>query len=530
MSLIEGARALATNEYQIGCTVEHVFLAALPPYGYTNLDQPAKQVLNMFSGDTLEKWKLQVQAKLRSFTNPPALGQDSQDLKEALAQAQRNEAQLRRDRDDDRCLLLAVVMRSKHIQEYVEAANQGDLRRLLDRLSEGRTPGLSVPDVSGVRDAAKQKAEEEAKLARAHLADHLREFRPTDDRRYADLQGFDVSTFLDFLADAAVQAQVIVAVGRDGTLIDEIPKAMADRLARKDTFKGQQSSLAVYTGKLYVLDMRAVLSHSKQANAPKPASLFRAAHEYVLGLPERSILMLDHVEAIKSDAKEPEIEDLRTAIADPGRLLVFGIFHAPNHGDHTAEANLGREEIIKTLPMTVFNKQLTLTLLAQFYLPLWRKELPRGYEFADDAFDALIELEPGAWVHRRRTMLPGLVAEVVADAMVTAARGPDQVKATAEGALLAFAELSAQEAPSSQDRPRFEKVLKQAETDVRNLAQPPKPTSGPLNLTLFGARTQPPDPNRPIKITAAHVLAEFICHNVSEFHYPGNAPLGITPD
>src|SRR5262245_32707123 len=87
MSLIDGAHELAKNEYPMGATVEHVFLAALPPYGYHNLDDETKRALNIFTGDTLERWKLQVLAKLREFKDPPPLGQDSADLKEVLQQA-----------------------------------------------------------------------------------------------------------------------------------------------------------------------------------------------------------------------------------------------------------------------------------------------------------------------------------------------------------------------------------------------------------------------------------------------------------
>jgi hypothetical protein len=42
MSLIDSARALARDEFQMGCAVEHVFLAALPPLGYKNLDDEAR--------------------------------------------------------------------------------------------------------------------------------------------------------------------------------------------------------------------------------------------------------------------------------------------------------------------------------------------------------------------------------------------------------------------------------------------------------------------------------------------------------
>jgi hypothetical protein len=62
---------------------------------------------------------------------------------------------------------------------------------------------------------------------------------------------------------------------------------------------------------------------------------------------------------------------------------------------------------------------------------------------------------------------------------------------------------------------------------VRRLV-PSSAPKGPFGW-LTG-QSQPPkqDPNKPIKITAANVMAEFICHNVSEFHYPGFFPRGIT--
>jgi hypothetical protein len=171
-------------------------------------------------------------------------------------------------------------------------------------------------------------------------------------------------------------------------------------------------------------------------------------------------------------------------------------------------------------------KELTKALLAQFYLPLWRKEPPRGFEFAADAFDALMALESGAWVHREPIVLLGLVTEVVADAMA-AARGTEQIEATARGALEAFAELRTLEAPNYKERARFEPALKKAEEEVRKLIPPEaaKGLFGWLGGSNKGVPTQ--DPNKPIKITSAHVLSEFICHNVSEFHYPGFKPRGI---
>jgi hypothetical protein len=112
MSLIDGARELAKDEFQMGCAVEHVFLAALPPYGYKNLDTEARKALDIFTGETLDKWRLQVLAKPNDFKDPPPIGQDSADLKEVLEQGQKDAEKNKRERDDDRSLLHVVALRT----------------------------------------------------------------------------------------------------------------------------------------------------------------------------------------------------------------------------------------------------------------------------------------------------------------------------------------------------------------------------------------------------------------------------------
>jgi hypothetical protein len=520
MSLIDGARELAKRSGR-GCTVEQVFLAALPPHAQDYLDRPTMAAMEDFTLKTLREWALQAQAILDNLKDPPPVDQDSRDLADVLKESRERAKERGRDQDDDRILLATLIMRVPRIQRIIESNYQdvnGLIRNLESKPGEDTTPHAAV-------SPEKSREEEEARRAREVLPDLLREYASTEDRRYIALSAVDVTTFLDFLADAAAQSQVVVAVGRDGTLIDELPKVVADRLAQKDTFRGQYPSLTTYTGKLYWLDLRSLLARAEQPSAPKPVSILRAAWAQLLALPEKAILLLDHFEAIKSDAKEQEIEDLRDFIANPGRLLVFGIYHAPNHGDHTVEANLGREAIVKTLPMTVYNADLTKALLRQFYLPIWRKDPPRGYEFTEDAFDSLIALEAGAWLHRRPAVLPCLVTDIVADAMKTAAQGDAQIEATTRGALQAFKELHAVEAKNHKDRAKFEPILNKAEKEVRGLLPG---SSGGLFGGLFGGGKPKVVPGKPITITSANVMAEFICHNVSEFHYPGFFPKGIT--
>jgi hypothetical protein len=290
---------------------------------------------------------------MRSVYQPlqPRLEWLRADLKEVLEQAQDDAERNKRERDDDRSLLYAVVMPTKRIQDYIENVNKGDLRRLLDKLDESMVGGPDAFAASGVR-AGPNSEEEEARRARESLNDLLKEVLPSPDQRYAELSAIDVKTFLDHLADASEQAHVVVAIGRDGTLINELPKVLADRLQRGNTFTSQQVPLNAYTGKLYRMDLRTLIERARQEKTFKPVSVLKEAWKHLFSLPERPILLLDHIEALriepKDQAKENELDAMRAQIADPRQLLVFGIFHAPNHGDHTAEATLNRPEIVIT--------------------------------------------------------------------------------------------------------------------------------------------------------------------------------------
>jgi hypothetical protein len=90
-----------------------------------------------------------------------------------------------------------------------------------------------------------------------------------------------------------------------------------------------------------------------------------------VALPEKPILLLDHIEALRTDkdqTKETDLDAVRAQIADPRQLLVFGIFHAPNHGDHTGAATLIRPEVVITQPMNTYDDKQTKALIQQFYL------------------------------------------------------------------------------------------------------------------------------------------------------------------
>jgi hypothetical protein len=177
--------------------------------------------------------------------------------------------------------------------------------------------------------------------------------------------------------------------------------------------------------------------------------------------------------------------------------------------------------------MNLYDEEQTKALVQQFYLTHWQKE-GRGFVFAPNTFDALIALEPGAWVHRRRMVLPCLVTEVVSDAMATAALGDAQIEATARCALDAFEKLQKEEAPGHPEEDRFEPILNKAEREVRGLL--PSSAGGLFGGLFGGSQRAKVVSGKPIKITSAHVMAEFICHNISEFHYPNKFPYGITEE
>ena len=241
--------------------------------------------------------------------------------------------------------------------------NRGDLQRLLDKLNE------DVFASSGVRETPNAE-EEEAKQARESLTDLLKEVSPSSDQRYAELWAIDVKTFLDNLADASEQAHVLVAIGRDGTLINELPKVLADRLQRGNTFTSQQAPLNAYTGQLYRLDLRTVIERARREKTFKPVTVLKEAWKQLVGLPDKPILLLDHIEALRTESKdqtkENDLDAVRAQIADPRQLLVFGIFHAPNHGDHTGEATLNRPEVVITQPMNTYDDKQTKALIQQF--------------------------------------------------------------------------------------------------------------------------------------------------------------------
>jgi hypothetical protein len=147
-------------------------------------------------------------------------------------------------------------------------------------------------------------------------------------------------------------------------------------------------------------------------------------------------------------------------------------------------------------------------LVRNYYLPHWVDRY--SIDFTEDAFDHIIALEPGAWINARRKTLPYLVVGLARDALQTVLGGEALIRDTAVMALDALEKLREEWATTEpRIRQQFEPVLDEAHDEITALIERPMPaTDGQGNRVL----------------TRAHVTAQLICPNDSEFHYPGHAP------
>src|SRR5262249_51969419 len=126
----------------------------------------------------------------------------------------------------------------------------------------------------------------------------------------------------------------------------------------------------------------------------------------------------------------------------------------------------------------------------------------------------VIDTQPGAWHDQKRKALPGLVIDLAQDAMDTASHGEAAVRDTANCALQWFRDLRENEYPhaSPENQKKYEPILAKGEQEVLRLQQEV--------LRLLSRPASRPNPNKSIEIASAHIVAELVCRNVSEFHYP----------
>ncbi len=515
MSLLNGARELATRSYQRS-TPLHIFQAALPQPSYLQtsypqnpyLEEPAKSIWeNLVDFPARQKWAQEIQQEIAKLpqAQPGMEGMDSDEFRALESEARSRANRMSRKLDD--AIVLATVVEVERMIQTIIQASLVDYRNLIKGLVG--QPAPNPPPVSTMPPAqAQPPAVSDRELANRARNDFLKGVvDPTGDRRYKDLQEVEIRTFLTTLAESASNRATVVCVGQDGSLISFVTGLLADRLDSGTSFTGKEIPLNNYTGKLHRVEVESLVNLVGRSEAPKPAMMLKVIKETIAGMPEKSILLLDHLETIRGETKE--MQDLRVEIAERDQVLVCGIYHAPPGEDldkHLLEAQLGRASSIKTLPFRPYDKRRTVALLEDYFVKkVWRNQ--GRFSFARGAFDAVIDMQPGAWHDQKRKALPGLVIDLAQDAMDTASHGEAAVHDTASCALQWFRDLREKEYPyaSPENQKKYGPILAKGEQEVQRLLSRP---------------ASRPDPNKPIEISSAHIVAELICRNVSEFHYP----------
>jgi len=328
---------------------------------------------------------------------------------------------------------------------------------------------------------------------------------PTPGLIYKDLSSVASNHFLNELGSAGQTRAVPIVTGYDGSPLPILYQILADSIAFRTPFTGQRAPLTNYTT-VYQLDISQLKELAVASGEQTAHQAFETAKQ--LAQNNGAILMLDHLETVKGTS--PFEVRLRTQAGTRGETLMFGVFWAADHTDPTTEAAtaFALSPIIRANPYT---PEETKDFLRRIFIPQWDRD---GYLFTPDAFDSIIVLESGAWINRHRKRLPYLVIDVATDTMETAHGGESSIKATAQEAANALAILWRTEWPpanmADDERRRLENTLRETDTEVRRLVERPTIVRKDGKVVL----------------TRAHVVAQLVCPNESEYHVPGHAPAG----
>lgn len=314
----------------------------------------------------------------------------------------------------------------------------------------------------------------------------------------------EMSQFLSALGRARIARELVVVYGPHGSPIDDMVAILAARL-EIGGFKGQQQALQDYRRVLHVQidEVEALLGLGKSSQ-DMVAVLERIKEEAVR---QRAILLFTQPEHLLGASSASAI--IQASLANLGGALAFARYalheKVPTHQNVRDDFTLG---LARTLPVRIAasDTQQTKEFIKKYYRPRWEQE---GYTFTEDAFDSVIALEPGAWIAKERKTLPHLAVGLGWDTLQTALDGDEAILATAQGALKEFAALRQQGQVRTDLRPIFQPVLDQAEKEIQQLLKKPTPEVITGNVR---------------RLTRAHVIAQLINHNESEFHYPGFYP------
>lgn len=305
----------------------------------------------------------------------------------------------------------------------------------------------------------------------------------------------DTENILNALGEsaAATDHPPVILYGHVGSPIDKVVEVLAYRLASREPFIDIRAPLRAYR---MVLNLNMV--HIK--GDPKAPEVVEHAREVCQKL--GAILLFDHIEALQGKGKA--IENLRHQFVNQRGCLIFGRY--VYSGERPKDVSLGipTAKLIHTESYQSSKPEDTRAFLTDCCLPRWNAE---GYAFTNDAFDSLICLEPGAWVDNKRMALPYLAVHLGDHTIQAASQKKEHIIQTAREALAELDELHRREWTEyrHENRDEFQACLDQARHDLEKLITNPEPEKK----------------NGLLVLTRAHVIAEFLCHNNSEFHYPG---------
>ncbi|HEV2236574.1 MAG TPA: hypothetical protein VGR57_07920, partial [Ktedonobacterales bacterium] len=325
---------------------------------------------------------------------------------------------------------------------------------------------------------------------------------PSTGCRFATAHAVLMSNVLNVMG-ALNHSQVAVLTGRNGTPLHHVEQVLTDLLAAGTTFSDERPRLQRDFQGVYRLNLAGVINLARLPNKPKPFEVLQSTLK--LATQERAILVINNLELLRAHTEVEE--QLLAVLSSPEEALVLGIYEQAEYGDHGPSETL---QLTNSVHITAHaaSSQQTKALIQEYYLPSWTEK--HKTTFADDAFEHVIALEPGAWINSQRKTLPYLVVGLASDTIQTVMGGESLVRDTATMALDALEKLHEEAATTElRTRDRFEPVLEAAHDEIAHLLQLPMPETNASGQLV---------------LRRAHVTAQLVCPNDSEFHYPGHAP------
>jgi hypothetical protein len=310
-----------------------------------------------------------------------------------------------------------------------------------------------------------------------------------------------IDNFLTVLGMSAnsLKNEIAVVFGRNGSPIDQFEKLLVRRLQFSDRMIGQRGPLQSYK-QVWRIDIGQLRLHGTLA--PEILQIIKEK-----AIKEKAVIVLTNLDKLRRRNRDPLDEKLRMLVADRGKGIICALHVYYNNPPSPLELSLGGVLNIKRVRVEADNKETTKGFLKQYYYPLWDS---MGYTFDDNAFDTILDLEPGAWIDEERMTLPYLAVRLGNDTITTVLDGHEG--ATAVLALGELLKLLKEEQPNVEPdiQTEFEDALEISMKDLQALITNP-------SLKIVNGKR---------KLTQAHVTAQLICHNGSEFHLPGYAPEG----